>query len=169
MYFSVEGVVSLALSLLSSLADVAGAPLSRLESGAGRVDAGRAGRIASWKLRARDATSGWLRVHARGRGLRRTAPLAPPCNSKYRPVKAIPARRLNRPTNPLVDAPRQPRQKPPSDLLIHSSFSRSFESRPLFAGWRYSQRRKYRYTSPVPVTAYFWRGHSSPRCYMSVG
>lgn len=33
----------------------------------------------------------------------------PPWNAKYRPVKAIPAR-LNRPTNPLVDAQSPPQQ-----------------------------------------------------------
>lgn len=40
-----------------------------------------------------------------GSGLCRCCPAltcTPPWNAKYRPVKAIPARRLNRPTNPLV-------------------------------------------------------------------
>jgi len=38
----------------------------------------------------------------------------PPRNAKYRPVKAIPARRLNRPTNPLVDT-----QPPPADPTFY--------------------------------------------------
>jgi hypothetical protein len=93
--------------------------------------------------------AGWLRVHARGRGLRRIAPLAlvSPWNSKYRPVKAIPARRLNRPTNPLVGPTRNLH---PTFLYIRRSLvvvPLTLADSSLLWPAILGQRRKYRYTS----------------------
>lgn len=83
----------------------------------------------------------WVYVCTYGSGLCRCCTAltcTPPWNAKYRPVKAIPARRLNRPTNPLVDT-QPPLAELLPDFLYFPSPSRLFPLLVLHAGMEETQ------------------------------